>query len=73
MVGEKREIELRVDGVTGEADLHRVRTAVAELDPAASVHLDDSTGIIHIETSCETLEVTSRLGAVGMSVRAMTG
>ena len=72
MSDERREIEMRVEGVSGPEDIAGVEQAIRALDPEATVRVDPATGIIHAVTCRDTLEVVAALAAAGLEARAMT-
>ena len=69
----QREIALRIDEVTQAADLARVRAALVELDPTASARFDAETGIVHVSSTREVLDITATLDRAGLRASAMTG
>ena len=69
---EKSEIELRIDEVApGGQD--RILRALAGIDPDASVRIDAGTGIAHLVTRADTLDVVDALRRAGLDCTAMTG
>ncbi len=70
-MGDTREVELRLDGAADA--MPRVEELLRQADPRASVRLDPLTGILHVATSLDTLEVTAALARAGYDATAMTG
>ncbi len=69
---ERSEIELRIDGGGSGAE-DRIRRALAGLDPDAAVRMDAETGIAHLVTRADTLDVVDALRRAGLEATAMPG
>ena len=69
---ERSEIELRVDGVAPGGE-EPVRRALEGVDPDAAVRIDGTTGIAHILTRADTLDIVDALRRAGLDATAMTG
>ena len=63
--------ERRLDGAAGA--LPRIEELIRQADPQAGVRLDGRTGILHVATSLDTLEITAALARAGYDATAMTG
>jgi copper chaperone len=68
-----RESEMRIAGAGKPGCMEAVTTAIQALDPEAKVRLDPETGILHVLSRRETLEVTDALTRAGFEVTGMTG
>ncbi len=66
-----KELEFRLGGVSEAAP--RIEDTVRQVDTRAGVRIDPRTGILHVTTSLDTLEVTAVLSRAGYDVTAMTG
>ena len=66
-----KEVELRLDGAAEAAP--RVEELLRQVDPGCGVRFDPRTGVLHITTSLDTLEVTAALARAGYDATAMTG
>lgn len=71
MAGDMKEVELRLDGAAETAP--RIEHLLQQIDPGAGVRLDSRTGILHVTTSLDTLEVTAALARAGHDATAMSG
>ncbi len=67
------ELEMRIDGMDRDGVPARVDAALRALDPSATMRLDRSTGITHVSTSCQALEIEDALARAGIEVTAATG
>lgn len=67
-----RELEMRVAGISGDEAVGSIQAALRELDPGASVRMDHATGILHIMTRYDTLEVVAALTEAGFEPQAET-
>ena len=72
MADDLREIEMRIEGLSGPDGLPPVERVIRKLDPGATVRLDPATGILHATTSRDTLEIVAELGKAGFEAKAMT-
>lgn len=72
MGDERREIEMRVEGVDRPEDAGALLEAIRAIDPEANVRVDPATGIVHAATRRHTLEVVEALSRAGFDARAMT-
>lgn len=64
------EHELRV---TAPGDPARIEAALRTLDAEARVRIDPATGIVHVTSARDTLEIVAALNAAGLETTAMTG
>jgi copper chaperone len=70
--GEK-ELELRIAGAGLPGWEAAVEAAIRGLDPTAHARLDAATGIVHVITTCDTLDLTDAITRAGFEATAMTG
>lgn len=73
MKDEPGEIELRVADAAAPGTMERVEASARALDGSAKVRLDPETGIVHVRTSCDTLDLVAALEKAGLDVTAPTG
>lgn len=73
MATDRRELAMRVAGSVDPGGAERVAAALRATDPGAAARLDPATGILHISTSRDSLEVEAALAAAGFDVTAATG
>lgn len=67
-----RELEMRIEGISGGEAPGRLQSAVQAIDPGARVRVDAATGIVHVTTRCDTLEVVAALTEAGFEPSAET-
>jgi hypothetical protein len=62
---ESREVELRIAGIEEAGRAEGLSKAVRAIDPDASVSIDPATGIVHLRTTGDTLEIVGALSLAG--------
>ena len=72
MSDEMRELEMRIEGRSGPAGADEIEAALRALDSGVRVRIDPATGIVHIETRRDTLEVVAALTEAGFEASAET-
>lgn len=72
MSDEVRELEMRVAGINRDDAVEPIQAALRELDAGAKVRIDGATGILHITTRYDTLEVVAALTEAGFEPQAET-
>ena len=72
MSDEVRELEMRVDGRSGAAGAEEIEAALRSCDPGVRVRLDPATGIVHVRTTRDTLEIAAALSEAGFEASADT-
>jgi copper chaperone len=68
-----KELELRIAGAGKPGWEAAVEAAIRGLDPQAHARLDAVTGIVHVTTRCEALDLTDAITRAGFDATAMTG
>jgi len=69
----RKDLLMKVDGMTCQGCVNAVTRAIQRLDPGASVDVDLEHGRVHVVTRAQTVEVARALDAAGYEVHAMTG
>jgi copper chaperone len=69
----RKELELRIAGAGLPGWEAAVEAAIRDLDPDAHARLDAATGIVHVTTRCEALDLTDAITRAGFDATAMTG
>jgi copper chaperone CopZ len=72
MSDEVRELEMRVEARSGPAGAGEIEAALRAVDPGLRVRVDPATGIVHIETRRDTLEIVAALTEAGFEASAET-
>lgn len=67
------ELEMRIEGLDTPDGFAKADRALRSLDPAATLRFDDTTGIAHLRTRSQALEVEDALTRAGLTVTAATG
>lgn len=73
MADDRMELEMRIEGLGTAAGQQGAERALQALDPGATLRVDDASGIAHVTTTCQTLEVEDALTRAGFEVTAATG
>jgi copper chaperone len=71
--GDDKELELRIAGAGTPGWEAAIEAAIRGLDPHAHARLDAETGIVHVKTTCDTLDLTDAIMRAGFEASAMTG
>ena len=72
MSDEVRELEMRIDGIVGGTVPEPFIAAIRGVDPGGMARVDPETGIVHIITRCDTLEIVAALASAGFEASAET-
>ncbi|WP_375458373.1 hypothetical protein [uncultured Enterovirga sp.] len=67
------ELEMRIDGLDTEGGLRHAEEVLLSLDPDATLRLDPETGIAHLRTTRQALEIEDAMTRAGLQVTAATG
>jgi hypothetical protein len=70
---DQKELEMRIDGLGSEPVRDAALQALRRLDPDATLRRDEVSGIAHIVTTFQALEVEDALVRAGLQVTATTG
>jgi hypothetical protein len=70
---DRKELEMRIDGLGSEPVRDAALQALRRLDPDATLRRDEVSGIAHIVTTSQALEVEDALVRAGLQVTATTG
>ena len=73
MSTEPFEHELRIEGSDRADTRDAIAAALGDLDPETRIRVDPETGVVHVTTDRDTLEVTDALETAGLTVSGMTG
>ena len=68
-----KDLEMRVDGMTGSGCADAVRKVIQGLDPKAQVDVDRAHSLVRIRTKAQTLDIADALTKKGYNATAMTG
>ena len=69
---ERKELIMRVEGMTGAACADAVTKAIRRLDPSAEVAVDLDHRRVTVQTFAQALELTEALGKAGYEAKGMT-
>ncbi len=69
----RKDLLMRVEGMTCQGCVNSVTKAIQRLDPGASVDVDLEHGRVHVVTKAQSVEVAQALDAAGYEAHAMTG
>ena len=69
----RKDLLMRVEGMTCQGCVTSVTKAIQRLDPGASVDVDLEKGRVHVVTKAQSVEVAQALDAAGYEAHAMTG
>lgn len=72
MIEDRKELLMKVDGMTCEGCVAAVTRTVKRLDPEAEVSVDLEHGRLAVTTRAQTLEISDALARAGYEARAMT-
>lgn len=73
MAADRMELGMRIEGIEAPSNLAAAERALAALDPAATLRVDASSGIVRVATACQALEIEEALTRAGLRVTAATG
>ncbi len=68
----RKDLLMKVEGMTCQGCVNSVTKAIQRLDPGAKVEVDLEHGRVHVVTTAQTLEVAQALDAAGYEAQAMT-
>jgi copper chaperone len=69
----RKDLLMRVEGMTCQGCVNSVTKAIQRLDPGAKVDVDLEHGRVHVVTKAQSVEVAQALDAAGYEAHAMTG
>ncbi|MBZ6076109.1 heavy-metal-associated domain-containing protein [Microvirga puerhi] len=69
----RKDLLMKVEGMTCQGCVDAVTKAIRRLDPEARVEVDLAHGRVHIQTRSQAIEVAQALDAAGYEAEAMTG
>lgn len=69
----RKDLLMRVEGMTCQGCVNSVTKAIQRLDPGARVDVDLEHGRVHVVTKAQSVEVAQALDAAGYEAHAMTG
>lgn len=61
-------MEFHVDGLSAAADVAAITDAINNVDPAALVDIDPSTGALRVNASMSADDLTAAIGSAGQEV-----
>lgn len=72
MEADRKELLMKVDGMTCQGCAKSVQRSVQRLDPDAQVEVDLPSGRVTVHTRAEALDVAQAITKAGYEARAMT-
>jgi copper chaperone len=69
----RKDLLMKVDGMTCQGCVNSVTKAIQRLDPGARVDVDLEHGRVHVVTTAQSLDVAQALSKAGYEAQAMTG
>lgn len=64
-------MEFHVDGMPSTADMAAITDAIYNIDPAALVDIDPSTGALRVNASMSAADLTQAISSAGQDVNAL--
>jgi copper chaperone len=69
----RKDLLMKVDGMTCQGCVNSVTKAIQRLDPGARVDVDLEHGRVRVVTTAQSLDVAQALSKAGYEAQAMTG